>query len=179
LGEEVSGMADRTALLVIDLLNDFVLEGAPLQVPDARKIVAPIRAQIEKARKQDIPIFYLCDRHRADDPEFKVWPRHAVQGTPGAEVIAELAPAEGDWVVPKTSYSAFFNTDLDERLRESGVEHLIFTGFVTNICVLYTAVDAYMRGYTVEVPEDCVGGLNEEDHRFALRQIKEILKPRR
>ena len=172
-------MADRTALLVIDLLNDFVLEGAPLEVPDARKIIAPIQAQIEKARKQHIPIFYLCDRHREDDPEFKVWPRHAVQGTPGAEVIAELTPTEGDCVIPKVSYSGFFETDLDERLRASGIEHLILTGCVTNICVLYTAVDAYMRGYTVDVPEDCVAGLNEEDHRFALRQIKEVLKPRR
>lgn len=172
-------MADKTALLVIDMLNDFVLEGAPLEVPDARKIVVSIRAQIEKARERNIPIFYLCDRHRADDPEFKVWPRHAVQGTPGAEVIAELAPAEGDCVVPKVSYSGFFQTDLDARLRTSGIEHLILTGCVTNICVLYTAVDAYMRGYTVDVPEDCVAGLNEDDHRFALRQIREVLKPRR
>ena len=62
-------MADRMALLVIDMLNAFVLEGAPLEVPDTRKIIAPVQVQIEKARQQNVPIFYLCDRHRADDPD--------------------------------------------------------------------------------------------------------------
>ncbi|HID11347.1 MAG TPA: cysteine hydrolase, partial [Candidatus Latescibacteria bacterium] len=97
----------------------------------------------------------------------------------GAEVVQELAPQDGDLVIPKVSYSGFFRTDLEDRLRELGVEKLIITGCVTNICVLYTAVDALMRGYEVEVPEDCVAALDEEDGRFALKQIREVLKPRR
>ncbi len=66
---------------------------------------------------------------------------------------------------------------MDERLRSMGVTKLTIAGVVTNICVLYTAADALMRGYEVEVPEDCVAALDADDHRFALKQIKEVLKP--
>ncbi len=172
-------MERKKALLVIDMLNDFVREGAPLEVPQTRRIIPNIARRIEEARAKGVPVVYICDSHREDDPEFKVWPRHAVRGTEGAEVVDELRPKEGDMVVPKVSYSGFFQTDLDDRLRSLGVEELILTGCVTNICVLYTAVDAYMRGYYVDVPEDSVAALDPEDHRFALRQIKEVLKPRR
>lgn len=172
-------MAGKEALLVIDMLNDFVLEGAPLEVPATRSMIGSIQVRIEQAREKGIPIFYLCDQHAPDDPEFKVWPCHAVQGTKGSEVIDELAPQPGDGIIPKVSYSGFFETDLDAQLKAKGVEHLVLTGCVTNICILYTAVDAYMRGYGVTVPEECVAGLNEEDHRFALRQINDVLKARR
>ncbi len=172
-------MERKEALLIIDMLNDFVLEGAPLEVPSTRDIVPNIAKKIKEARESGIPVVYLCDSHSPDDPEFKVWPRHAVKGTKGAQVIDELKPHKDDIVIPKTTYSGFHNTDLDERLKALGVEGLIITGCVTNICVLYTSVDAYMRGYYVDVPEDCVAALDEGDHRFALRQIKDILKPRR
>lgn len=169
----------REALLVIDMLNDFVREGAPLEVPRAREIIPNIQREIEKARKNDYPVIYLCDAHKLDDPEFKIWPPHCVEGTEGAEVIDELKPAKGDFVVKKISYSGFYNTKLEELLKSLGVQKLFLTGIVTNICVLYTGVDALMRGFEVEVIEDCVAGLNEEDHKFAIRQLKEILKPRR
>lgn len=169
----------REALLVIDMLNDFVREGAPLEVPRAREIIPNIQREIEKARNNDYPVIYLCDVHKSDDPEFKIWPPHCVEGTEGAEVIDELKPAKGDFVIKKISYSGFYNTKLEELLKSLGVQKLFLTGIVTNICVLYTGVDALMRGFEVEVIEDCVAGLNEEDHKFAIRQLKEILKPRR
>ncbi|RKY60888.1 MAG: cysteine hydrolase [Candidatus Latescibacterota bacterium] len=169
----------KKAFVIVDMLNDFVREGAPLEVPRTREVLPNIRRELERARREGMPVIYLCDRHRPDDPEFKVWPPHAVEGTDGAEVAQELAPQDGDLVIPKVSYSGFFRTDLEDRLRELGVEKLIITGCVTNICVLYTAVDALMRGYEVEVPTDCVAALDEEDGRFALKQIREVLKPRR
>ncbi|RKY62778.1 MAG: cysteine hydrolase [Candidatus Latescibacterota bacterium] len=172
-------MAEKTAFVIVDMLNDFVREGAPLEVPKTREVLPNIRRELERARREGMPVVYLCDRHKPDDPEFKVWPPHAVEGTEGAEVVQELAPQEGDLVIPKVSYSGFFRTDLEDRLRELGVEKLIITGCVTNICVLYTSVDALMRGYEVEVLEDCVAALDEEDGRFALKQIREVLKPRR
>jgi nicotinamidase-related amidase len=169
----------REALLVIDMLNDFVREGAPLEVPRAREIIPNIQREIEKARNNDYPVIYLCDAHKPEDPEFKIWPPHCVEGTEGAEVINELKPAKDDFVIKKVSYSGFYNTKLEELLKSLGVQKLFLTGIVTNICVLYTGVDALMRGFEVEVIEDCVAGLNEEDHKFAIRQLKEILKPRR
>ncbi|HHT9124998.1 MAG TPA: cysteine hydrolase family protein [Candidatus Brocadiia bacterium] len=167
------------ALLITDMLRDFIDKGAPLEVSGGRDIVANIQRQIENARKTNIPILYCCDRHKKDDPEFRIWPPHAVEGTKGADIIDELKPQKGDSIIPKTTYSNFFESTLDSTLRRLGVNHLILTGVCTNICILYTAVDAYMRGYGVTVPEDCVAALTKEDHKFALRQIKEVLKPRK
>ncbi len=169
----------RQALVVIDMLNDFVHEGAPLEVPKSREIISNIKREIDKARQNEIPVIYLCDAHKPDDPEFKIWPPHCVEGTEGADVIEELKPDKDDFIVKKVSYSGFYNTKLEELLKSLGVQRLLLTGIVTNICVLYTGVDALMRGFEVEVIEDCVAGLNEDDHKFALRQLKEILKPRR
>ncbi|HHT9120141.1 MAG TPA: cysteine hydrolase family protein [Candidatus Hypogeohydataceae bacterium YC41] len=166
----------KEALLIIDMLHDFVEKGATLEVPKARGIVNNIKRELEKARNAGIPVIYCCDRHDPDDREFKAWPPHAIRGTKGAEIIEGLRPMKGEHVVAKRTLSAFYGTILDRVLKRLGVGHIILTGVVTNICILYTAVDAYMRGYEVTIPEDCVAGLKPEDHRFALRQIKEVLK---
>jgi len=167
------------ALLVIDMLNDFLLEGAPLEVTGAREIIPFLKKHIEAARQGGVPVIYICDSHTSGDPEFEVWPEHAVSGSAGAGVVDELEPLPGDIIVRKTSYSGFYNTDLEEILRDHNVRQLTIAGVCTSICVLYTAVDAFMRGYDVEVPDDSVAGLSPEDHTFALRQIREVLVPRR
>ncbi|HHT9131547.1 MAG TPA: cysteine hydrolase family protein [Candidatus Tripitaka californicus] len=167
----------KKALLIMDMLNDFIKRGAPLEVPKARGIIRNIRREREKARKAGIPVIYCCDRHEPRDREFEVWPPHAVRGTQGAEIIEELRPIKGEPVVAKKTYSAFYRTSLEKTLKGLGVKHLILTGVVTNICILYTAVDAYMRGYEITVPEDCVAGLKAGDSLFALRQIKGVLRP--
>lgn len=172
-----TGIKSTTAILVIDMLNDFVLKGAPLEVPRARQIVGNIRKRLARAARDRVPIIYVCDRHRKDDPEFSVWPKHAVNGSAGSEIIADLKPRSRDYIIDKTTYSSFFRTKLEKLLKKLGTKRLVITGLVTEICVLYTAVDAFMRGFQVEVPEECVAGLSEGDHRFALRQISKYLKP--
>ena len=166
----------RKALLVIDMLNDFLLPGAPLEVPAARDIVPSIAHRIDRARQEGVPVIYLCDNHAPDDPEFEAWPPHAVAGTPGAEVIEELRPQPADTVVPKTRYSGFFHTDLEKVLRDLEAEELIITGILTNICVLYTSCDAFMRGYRIVVPESCVASLTAEENRFALDQMAKLME---
>ncbi|ORJ55820.1 cysteine hydrolase family protein [Geothermobacter hydrogeniphilus] len=167
----------RQALLVVDMLNDFVLAGAPLEVPRAREILPALRQRIAAARRDGLPVIYICDAHAADDREFSRmgWPVHAVRGTPGAEVVADLAPQTGEAVVAKTSYSGFHATDLESLLQKLDVEELVLTGCVTNICILYTAADAVMRGFHVRVPTDCVAPLDPADGDFALRQMKNVL----
>lgn len=166
----------KNALLIIDLLNDFLLEGAPLEVSKGKEIVPALKRRIEEARREGIPIIYICDSHHEDDEEFKIWPPHAISETEGAEIIKELKPEEKDYIIKKKRYSGFFETNLDETLKKLGVEELIITGLVTNICVLYTTADAVMRGYKVIVPKDSIAALNEEDSQFALNQMKNILK---
>lgn len=167
----------KKALIIIDMLHDFVAEGAPLYVRGASDIVDCIKKEIQKAHAEGYPVLYLCDRHACDDAEFKVWPPHAVSGTEGAEIIEEIAPREKDYVVAKTTYSSFYATELENILRHENVDEIIVTGVCTEICVLYTAVDGFMRGYKVTVPDGCTKGLTEEDHDFALKQIRHILKP--
>ncbi len=167
----------KEALLIIDMLNDFVLKGAPLEVPDTRKIIPIIRKELAAARNAGSPVIYICDYHEPDDREFSRfgWPPHAVKGTKGAEVVDELKPSTGDIVIKKTTYSGFFNTNLDETLRRLGVDALRLTGDVTHICIMFTASDAVLRDYRVSVVENGVAGIAKEDHDAALRIMKNVM----
>ena len=167
----------KEALLIIDMLNDFVLEGAPLEVPDTRKIIPIIRNEIDRARLSGKPVIYICDAHEPEDKEFKKfgWPAHAVKGTRGAEVVHELRPGTKDIVIRKSTYSGFYRTNLDETLKRLGIDSLRLTGDVTHICVMFTASDAVLRDYAVTVVEDGVAGLSREDHDAALRIMKNVM----
>jgi nicotinamidase/pyrazinamidase len=167
----------KEALLVIDMLNDFVLPGAPLEVPDTRALIPVIRNEIDKAHAVGNPVIYVCDAHEPEDKEFRKfgWPAHAVKGTPGAEIVEALMPSEEDTVIYKKTYSGFYGTVLDATLKRLGVDALRLTGDVTHICVLFTASDAVLRDYTVTVVENGVAGLAREDHDAALRIMKNVL----
>jgi len=169
-------MNSKKALLIIDMLNDFILEGAALQVPKIKTIIKYIKKEIEKARSEGYPIIYLCDSHDEDDREFEMFPPHAVKNTEGAKIIKELKPEGTDIIVRKSTFSGFYNTDLDEMLKRLTVKKLAVAGCVTNICVLYTVADAVMRGYKVDVVRNAVIGLNSRDHKFALEQMENVLK---
>lgn len=169
-------MEGKKALLVIDMLNDFVRDGAPLKIPNVEKIIGPIKRETEKARNGGYTVVYLCDSHDKNDKEFNMFPPHAVKNTEGSKIIEELKPQGTDIIVRKSTFSAFFRTELDEVLKRLSVKKLICTGVATSICVLYTVADAVMRGYEVDVVKDAVAGLNPQDHRFALKQMKEVLK---
>jgi len=168
---------DKKALLVLDMLNDFVLEGAPLEVSSAREVVPNIKSEIAKARKAGVTVIYVCDSHDEKDSEFERmgWPAHAVEGSEGSRVFDELKPFPEDTVVTKKRYSGFYGTSLEAVLKEKGITELLVTGCVTNICVLYTVADAVQRGYAVKVLKGCVAGLTEEDHEFGLTQMREVL----
>jgi nicotinamidase/pyrazinamidase len=167
----------KEALLIIDMLNDFVLPGAPLEVPDTRKVIKNIARETESARAAGKPVIFICDAHAPDDKEFTKfgWPAHAVKGTKGAEVVDELAPQPGDVVVKKDTYSAFYGTDLDDILKKLEVDSIRLTGCVTHICILFTAYETVLRNYPVTVVEDGVAGITQEDHEAALRIMKNVM----
>ena len=166
----------KRALLVVDMIEDFVHEGGALYCgPSMARIVPVIQLEIARARDVAEPVVYLTDNHLRDDAEFQVFPPHAIAGTKGAEIVPELAPRDDDRVIPKRRYSGFFGTDLDITLRERGVDTLRLVGDCTNICVLYTAADARNLGYSVEVLEDGVTSFDEEAHRDALRELEKTL----
>ncbi len=155
------------------MINDFVT-GA-LGSERARSIVPKIGRLLEEARREGAPIVYVTDAHLPGvDREFDVWGKHAVEGSWGAEVVDELRPREGDHRLYKRRYSAFYATGLDALLRELGVEALVLTGVVTNICIQHTAADAFFRGYRVLVPRDCVEAASDELQEASLAFMGEM-----
>lgn len=165
---------ENTALIIIDMLNDFVEEDGALVVPIAKDLVPTQMQILNKARQKSFTVVYLTDNHMPDDEEFKVWPKHSVAGTRGAKVVDELAPGRGEKVIPKRRYSGFFGTDLDLTLREAGITNIILMGVLTDICVMYTSADASARGYNVYVVADGTGSTVKENHQFALQHMKEV-----
>lgn len=163
----------KTAVIVVDMLNDFVT-GA-LKCKRAKRIIPNIQRLLDFARKKRIPVIYTNDTHLPGiDEEFELWPAHALVGTKGAEVIDELKPEKGDYVIQKRRYSAFFGTHLDLLLRELKVDTLVLVGLGTNVCIQNTAADAFFRGYRIIVPEDCVEATTEEAHKNAIEYMKTI-----
>ncbi len=164
------------ALLVIDMLKDFIVEGAVLETGDAgRKIVGFIKEKIDEYRGEGYPIIYICDSHESDDKEFLMFPTHSLASSEGSQVIDELKPLKGDKIIKKRRYSAFFGTDLDLYLREKGINDISLVGVNTNICVLYTAADARNINYDVIVYKEGVASFNPDAHKFALEEIKNTL----
>jgi nicotinamidase-related amidase len=160
----------RTALVVVDMQNDFVTAGGTLVVPDAAATVPVIAGLLERARAADVPVVYTQDTHRDGDPEFAIWPAHARAGTWGWEIVEPLAPRPEETVLRKPRYDAFYGTPLDHLLRVWGIRTLVLCGTVANICVHYTAASAALRWYDVVVPRDAVSALDPFDLAASLRQ---------
>ena len=162
---------NKPAILVVDMLNDFVT-GA-LGCDRAREIVPASAQLLEAARKAGVPVIYCNDCHIKDiDRELKLWGDHAIKGTPGADVIPELAPTDKDYVVPKRRYSGFFQTDLDILLKELDVHTVVITGLHTHMCCRHTSADAYCLGYDVVVAKEATNSFTEEDYQGGLAYLK-------
>ncbi len=169
-------MKNKKALLIVDMLNDFVIEDAPLRVPGIEAIVGPIKREIKKAHRQGDPVIYICDSHDKADIEFNLYPPHAITGTPGAMIIDALSPDKRDIVVLKTTLSGFYGTGLNELLRKTGIEEISITGCVVNICVFLIAAEAVSRSFKVNVMKDAVIGFNKKDYDYSLEQLNKFFK---
>lgn len=164
----------KRALIVIDMLVDFVT--GELANLHAQKIVPNIVALTEKVRREGGLVVFANDAHRKGDFELAVWGPHAMEGTPGAELIPELTPKEGDEVVPKRTYSAFFETGLDQLLRQNKVEEVVIVGQHTHICDRHTAADAFFRGYPITVVSDAVAVFDQGTKAKTEKLQKETLE---
>ena len=168
--EDVRLDSARTALVVVDMQNDFVKEGGSLLVPDAEGTIPTIRGLLDGARRSGARVVFTQDTHTEDDPEWGIWPEHAREGTWGWEIVSELSPREDELVIRKVRYDAFYGTHLDHFLRLWGTDTLLLCGTVANICVHYTAASAALRWYDVVVPRDATSALDPFDLESSLRQ---------
>jgi nicotinamidase-related amidase len=160
----------RTALLVIDMQNDFVHQGGSLVVPDAEQTIPSIAALLDLARAHGIRVAYSQDTHSEGDPEWRIWPEHCREKSWGWEIVQELAPTADDTVLRKLRYDAFYGTALDQLLRVWGTDTLVICGTLANSCVQYTAASAALRWYDVVIPRDAVSAFEPFDLESSLRQ---------
>ena len=160
----------KTALVIVDMQNDFVKEGGSLVVPDAEDTIPAVQGLLGLARGSSMKVIFTQDTHAAGDPEWDIWPEHVEEGTWGWEIVDDLSPREDELIIRKIRYDAFYGTHLDHFLRFWRVDTLIFCGTVANICVHYTAASAALRWYRVVVPRDATSALDPFDLESSLRQ---------
>ena len=163
------------AILVIDMLKDFIEKNGALYCGiTARKIIPFIKTKIKNAHRTNTLVIYVCDSHKEDDLEFKMFPKHCIEGTTGAEIIDELKPKEEDIIIKKTRYSAFYKTNLEQILQEKNINEVEVVGVCTSICVMDTVGELRNRDIKVTVFKNGVADFDKEAHKFAIRRMEKI-----
>jgi nicotinamidase-related amidase len=169
----------KSAVVVIDLANDFVYPGGviadaggPAYQAKAQAVIPALARLLAAARRAGVLVVYATDAHTPGDSELKKWPPHAMRGTKLAEIVPALAPRPGDLVIEKQTYSPFVSSDIDARLRARGIERLYITGLHTDCCARHTAADAFQRGYDLVWVTDTLAAFTEEAHRAGLEYFK-------
>ena len=162
----------KTAMIVVDMQNDFVAEGAKLQSQQAHRMVPTLASTLRFCREQGIRVIYTAHVHRQDGCDMGLYDdlyspiadrSVLVDGSPGAEIYRDLAPAPGEHVIKKHRYSGFFATDRDLILREWGVNSVIISGTTTENCCHATARDAMFHNYKVAFLSDATGTFDYPD----------------
>ena len=165
----------ENALIVVDMLNDFVDKKGVLYCgQSARDIIPFIKGRIEACQKSGDLLIYLQDSHSEDDKEFERFPKHSVVGTWGHQIIPELAPQKGDIVIQKRRYSGFFETVLNDLLKKHEIRAVEVVGVCTSICVMDTVGGLANRDYDITVPRAGVADFDPEFHEFALKRMDKI-----
>jgi len=168
-------MPRKEALIVVDMLNDFLREDGALYCgPAARKIIPEVKRLVDRAHREGHVVVFLADSHDPDDAEFDMFPVHCVEGQWGAELIEELERKPDDYWVKKKRYSGFYNTDLDAIINREGIEKVTVVGVCTSICVMDTVGGFRNRDIETVVPANAVADFDPEAHSFALKRMEKI-----
>jgi len=172
--EQVSLDPARTAVVVVDMINEFCKPGGKMVLPGYEVLVPPQLAVIDAARKAGAPVIWVHDSHRRNMRRDREWVKrtpHGIEGTWATEIIADLGAREDEIHVIKHRYSSFFQTDLDLVLKDMLIDQLVVFGVVTNICVRSTVHDAFFNGYEVVVPRDCCAATGPREQESTLYDI--------
>jgi nicotinamidase/pyrazinamidase len=165
----------KKALIIVDMLNDFVDEKGALYCGDTARLIIPfIQEKLMVYRNRENLVIYLQDAHDEDDKEFEKFPKHGVTGTWGSEVIPELSPQTGETVISKKRYSGFYGTDLENVLKSADVDEVAVVGVCTSICVMDTVGGLANRDYNITVPVKGVADFDPEMHQFSLKRMEKI-----
>jgi nicotinamidase-related amidase len=163
------------ALIIVDMLNDFVREDGALYCGQTSKdIISHIQAKLVNNRKDNNLIIYLQDCHDLHDLEFDRFPPHAIVDTPGNEVISELAPEKGDTIIKKKRYSGFYKTNLDTILKKNKISVVEIVGVCTSICIMDTVGGLANRDIKTIIPFPCVADFDQDMHKMALKRMRTL-----
>lgn len=164
----------KDILIIVDMLNDFVDPNGALYFEPARQVIKPIRKKLAAYRAAGKKVIFLADNHAEDDLEFNRFPKHAVENTWGAEVIAELIPLADEIIIPKTRYSGFHNTSLVfyTASLEAEKPSVEVCGVCTSICVMDTVGDLANYDHTIEVDVNAVADFDLQAHKAAITRMK-------
>lgn len=160
----------KTALLIIDMLNEYLDPNGKIYCEAGRDIIQNIANLKKHFKFHEQPVIYVNTSHiNGGDPETEKWGLHAMRGTWGADVIPELVPQNDDVIVFKRTYDGFYNTELEITLRSLGVDTVVVCGIHTHVCVLCTSLGAFYRGFKVIALEDCMTTGYKPNHESRLR----------
>ncbi|MDX6720518.1 MAG: hypothetical protein QOJ63_2772 [Solirubrobacteraceae bacterium] len=165
----------KSALIVVDMLNEYDHEDAEVLVESVREVLPAVRGLVERATQEGTPVVYVNDNFGdwgAGRPEIV---QRAVAGK-AADLVEPIAPADGTWFISKARHSIFYETQLEYLLREQAVERVVLVGQVTEQCILYSALDAYVRHFAVAVPCDAVAGIHADLADAALRMMQRNMR---
>lgn len=166
----------KTVLLLIDVINDLEFDGGEDLLAYALPMADAIAELKRRAKAAGIPCVYVNDNFGRWQSDFKKLVHYCLQeDVRGRPIVEKLQPEDDDYFVLKPKHSGFYQTALDALLERFGAENLILTGMAGNICVLFTANDAYMRDYKVYVPEDCIASETKTANEEALRLMRKVL----
>ncbi len=173
--------AIRPALLIIDMQNDFVRPGAPLRVAGAEAAIPAMQQVLGVFRSLSLPVIHIVRVHRPDGTDVEIIRKEifrenpfAVDGTPGAAIVSDLAPLPGETILKKVRMSAFIGTELDLILDSRDVNTVVVTGIQTPNCIRATVYDAIAYNYRVILVRDAVAAQSDEIHAANLRDMQNI-----
>jgi nicotinamidase-related amidase len=175
--EHIRVPVSGTALLLIDVINDLDFRHAAPLIAEAEPMALRLARLKRRASKAGVPVVYVNDNFGQWRSDFKQTVKHCTaRRSPGRVVSMRLRPTQRDYFVLKPKHSGFHGTALEMLLEDLGIRRVILAGIAGNICVLFTANDAYMRGLRIFAPADCIVSNTREDNDEALRQIQVVLK---
>lgn len=166
------------ALLLIDVINDLEFDTGEALLEHALPAARRLAELKRRAKEAGVPVVYVNDNFGRWQSDFKKLLKHCLEDdVRGRPVAALLKPDEDDdYFVLKPKHSGFFSTTLDILLDYLQVKTLVVTGLTGDICVLFTASDAYMRDFNLLIPEDCVASASARENEHALEHMRRVLK---
>jgi nicotinamidase-related amidase len=166
-----------TALILLDVITDFEFDDGDALLRKTLPMAKKLAVLKSRANRSGLPVIYVNDNFGKWQEDFKTMSEHFARSqAKGRQVVQLLQPEPNDYYVLKPHRSAFYSTTLEILLRDLKVKKLIMTGVTTDICVLFSANDAYMRGFELHVPSDCVAAVNTTHSKRTLEFMERVLK---